>query len=145
MTSILDIHDNIHDNNNNDKAMSFDPDDIDENSNNAKVTITGANIGKIDPILIDKTMTSIYGNDDSKAMSFDPDENVLLLDVSNPPFLIDKNLHATAISALPELATPTTVDNSSQANVDCTFAPAASSVSVDHTTADDGNDKEEEQ
>eukprot|EP00957_Ditylum_brightwellii_P017844 1343664-Ditylum_brightwellii.AAC.1 len=40
MTSILDIHDNIHDDNSNDEAMPFDPDDIDENSNNVKVTIT---------------------------------------------------------------------------------------------------------
>eukprot|EP00957_Ditylum_brightwellii_P125546 9569672-Ditylum_brightwellii.AAC.1 len=59
-------------------------------------------------------------------MSFDPDENVPLLGVCNPPFLIDKDLHATAVAALTELVTPTTVDNSSQANVDRTFASAAS-------------------
>eukprot|EP00957_Ditylum_brightwellii_P199198 15185021-Ditylum_brightwellii.AAC.1 len=63
-------------------------------------------------------MTSIYDNNDNKAMSFDPDKNVPLLGVSNPPFLIGKDLHATAVAALTELATPITADNSSQANVD---------------------------
>eukprot|EP00957_Ditylum_brightwellii_P184205 14030668-Ditylum_brightwellii.AAC.1 len=78
-------------------------------------------------------------------MSFDPDENVPLLGVSNPPLLIDKDLHATAVAALTELAAPTTADTSSQANVDCIFVSAASLESVDHTTADNGNDEEEEQ
>eukprot|EP00957_Ditylum_brightwellii_P084699 6439996-Ditylum_brightwellii.AAC.1 len=80
-----------------------------------------------------------------RKMPFDPDGNLPLLGVSNPPFLIDKYLHATVVAALTELATPTTVDTSSQANIDCTFVSAASLVSVDHTTADDGNNKEEEQ
>eukprot|EP00957_Ditylum_brightwellii_P031371 2378151-Ditylum_brightwellii.AAC.1 len=71
-------------------------------------------------------MTSNYNNDNNEAMAFDPDENVPLLGISNPHFLIVKDLHATAVAALTELATPTTADNSSQANVDRTFASAAS-------------------
>eukprot|EP00957_Ditylum_brightwellii_P020809 1569203-Ditylum_brightwellii.AAC.1 len=65
-------------------------------------------------------------NTDNKAKPFDPDENVLLLVVSNPPFLIDKDLHVTVVAALTELVTPTTTDISSQENVDCTFSSAAS-------------------